>query len=155
MAARAGAADSRDAWLVADKHLIMSEIMIFPVRFCRQQSTLLLDCQHVICHRPYRAYRAYRACGSNLAYRANRPNSGRNRGEIGRTAESGGGRAQSGSARPAGDCLRACRQIIIIDDMSAKRNSVFFLTLSMRHPISVSQSSDSMRYAMLRSSCDV
>lgn len=30
-----------------------------------------------------------------------------------------------------------------------------FLTLSMRHPISVSQSSDSMRYAMLRSSCDV
>lgn len=30
-----------------------------------------------------------------------------------------------------------------------------FLTLSMRHPISVSQSSDSMRYAMLRCSCDV
>ena len=39
--------------------------------------------------------------------------------------ESGGGRAQSGSARPAGDYLRACRQIIIIGDMSAKRNSVF------------------------------
>lgn len=42
----------------ADKCLIISEIMIFPVRFCRQQSTLLLDCQHVICHRPYRANRA-------------------------------------------------------------------------------------------------
>lgn len=35
------------------------------------------------------------------------------------------------------------------------RKLYFFLTLSMRHPISVSQSSDSMRYAMLRSSCDV
>ena len=38
---------------------------------------------------------------------------------------------------------------IMLDDFC------YFLTLSMRHPISVSQSSDSMRYAMLRSSCDV
>ena len=36
VAARAGAADSRDAWLVADKCLIMSGMMIRPVWFCRQ-----------------------------------------------------------------------------------------------------------------------
>ena len=54
---------------VTDKHLIISEIMICPVWFCRQ--------------------------------------------------------VKCSSARPAGDCLRACKQIIIIGDMSAKRNSVF------------------------------
>lgn len=43
----------------------------------------------------------------------------------------------------------------IVNMKNATADIRSFLTLSMRHPISVSQSSDSMRYAMLRSSCDV
>ena len=72
MAARAGAADSRDAWLVADKCLIMSGMMIRPVWFCRQAkySFNLLSA----CYLPPAVSAEF---GANRACRPNRAAAGR------------------------------------------------------------------------------